>query len=302
MRKLSGFGLFVVLLFTSASFSWAETIQPYMSLGSVEGSVQDAEARVTGALTGAGFEVIGSYSPAMDESLRSIVFTRGDLVGALSRLSPERLLAAALKVGLKKDGEKVKVSMVNPEFLFRAYTQDEFSSAEGALMKVHEDALSALGSEGGFSKPSPFGGGGLERDDLAGYHYMFGMEYFEDMVRLAKGAGSFEELSARVEKNLAEKKGGAELVYSIKPEGRKVAVYGVALTDKEKGEPHFLPVIGTDHAAAMPYEMIVIDDGAFMLHGRYRIAIHWPALTMMTFGKIMSTPGDIADQLKAVAR
>jgi hypothetical protein len=35
-----------------------------------------------------------------------------------------------------------------------------------------------------------------------------------------------------------------------------------------------------------------------MLHGRYRIALSFPDLTMGTFSKIMSTPGDIEDLLK----
>jgi len=37
-----------------------------------------------------------------------------------------------------------------------------------------------------------------------------------------------------------------------------------------------------------------------MLHGRFRIAISFPDLTMGTFSKIMSTPGNIEDLLKQV--
>ena len=38
-----------------------------------------------------------------------------------------------------------------------------------------------------------------------------------------------------------------------------------------------------------------------MLHGKYRIALNWPELTMGTFMKIMSTPGDIEDTLEGLA-
>jgi hypothetical protein len=48
----------------------------------------------------------------------------------------------------------------------------------------------------------------------------------------------------------------------------------------------------------MPYEIIIQGKEATMLHGRYRIALHWPDLTMGTFTKIMSTPGDIKKVMK----
>jgi hypothetical protein len=35
-----------------------------------------------------------------------------------------------------------------------------------------------------------------------------------------------------------------------------------------------------------------------MLHGRFRIALAFPDLTMGTFTKIMSTPGNIQDLLE----
>lgn len=300
MKKQCLTGILGLIFLLSASFAEADTIETYLSLGSLEGSVAQAEEKVKSALEAGGFSVIGTYSPAGDPALHSIVFTRGDLQEALAPLEKTRMLAAALKVGLKEADGKVAVSIVNPEFLFRAYTQKEFSKAEGALMKIHNDVIAALGPDKGFGKPKPFGGGGLKAEKLYKYHYMFGMEYFHDMVSLNRKAKSFDELIGNIEKNLEAKKGGAEKVYTILLPDKKIAVYGVALTDKDQGEPHFLPIIGTDHVAAMPYELIVIDNNAFMLHGRYRIAIHWPALTMLTFGKIMSTPGDIADQMGAL--
>jgi hypothetical protein len=68
--------------------------------------------------------------------------------------------------------------------------------------------------------------------------------------------------------------------------------------NEEEGEKHFLPIIGEDHLAAMPYEIIIQGKEATMLHGRYRIALHWPDLTMGTFTKIMSTPGDVKKVMK----
>ena len=87
-----------------------------------------------------------------------------------------------------------------------------------------------------------------------------------------------------------------KLVY---PE-QKVAVFGVGLMSAEDGEAHFLPKIGEAHVAALPYEIILQGTEATMLHGKYRIALHWPDLTMGTFMKIMSTPKDIENALEAI--
>ena len=75
----------------------------------------------------------------------------------------------------------------------------------------------------------------------------------------------------------------------IEYNSNKVAVFGVALLDKEKGESHL---------AAMPYEIILHNKIAIILHGRYKLALHWPELTMETFMKIMSTPEEIENTLK----
>ena len=90
------------------------------------------------------------------------------------------------------------------------------------------------------------------------------------------------------------------MVYKLVYTSREVAVFGVGLQSKEDGESYFLPKIGEAHAAALPYEIILQGKTATMLHGKYRIALHWPELTMGTFMKIMSTPGDIEDTLEAL--
>ncbi len=289
----------VVLLVSGVCY--AEPIQPYYKLGDLDVTLEDAEKSVVKVLEEAGFETIGAYSPAHKGYLRSIVFTRPDLVGTLGKLTPVRTMVAALKVGLKLESGKVAVTIINPEYLFRAYTQDEFGTAKTGLMKVHNDLLAVFTGKAGFGEAVPFGGGDLDSEDLAGYHYLFGMEYFEDMIQLANTGETFESLTARIEKNLEDGVALTGLVYSIKPEGKKIALYGVAHYDKHDGELEWVPVIGSDHVAALPYELIVIDNQAFMLHGRYRIAIHWPSLTMGSFSKIVSTPRHIEEQLREVA-
>ena len=92
------------------------------------------------------------------------------------------------------------------------------------------------------------------------------------------------------------------LVYSIEIPDKRLKLYGVGLSG-ELGESHFLPIIDMNtpkHTAFLPYEILVIDNEVVMLHGRYRIALSFPDLTMMTFGKIMSTPGDIEDYMQSL--
>ncbi len=80
----------------------------------------------------------------------------------------------------------------------------------------------------------------------------------------------------------------------------KLLSIGIGLYDAEIGEPKFLPIIGEANIAAMPYELILQGNNASMLHGRFRIAMHWPDLTMGTFTKIMKTPGEIEDFMKTL--
>ena len=125
------------------------------------------------------------------------------------------------------------------------------------------------------------------------------MPYFTDPVELAE-FDSFEQGLSKIQNNLEAKKGDTKLVYKLIYQKEKVAVFGVGLQSSDEGESYFLPKIGEAHVAALPYEIILQDKVATMLHGKYRIALHWPELTMGTFMKIMSTPGDIEDALEAV--
>lgn len=125
------------------------------------------------------------------------------------------------------------------------------------------------------------------------------MPYFTNPVELNEYT-SFDEGLKIIEQNLKANKGGTQLVYKLVYPNEKVAVFGVGLLEVEEGEPRFMPIIGEDHLAALPYEMILQGKQLTMLHGKYRIALHWPELTMGTFMKIMSTPGDIKDTLEAL--
>jgi len=287
----------VCILAVTASANAAESLSPYLKVGVSDGAAKDIAQKVKDALKAGNFEVIGEYSPEGKTTMTVIAYTRKDLQDVALKVKDRGFLAAILKVGLKENDGKTTVSMVNPEYLFRAYLMKNYAANQDALKKVADDARAALQAIGG--EFSPFGGT-LSVEELQHYHYMMGMEYFNDPVVLKKFA-SFEEGVQIITKNLSANKGNTVSVYTLVNGESKTAVFGVGLTDPKAGEGFFLPIIGEDHLAALPYEIILSDKVATMLHGRFRIALHWPALTMGTFTKIISTPGEIETTLKGVA-
>ena len=298
MKKIKSFLVLIIAVMLGSNSIAGEEISAYYSVGVIQGTLQEVKAKVKTALLAKQFKPIGAYHPEGKSSLYVIAFTRKDLqLEGLKNIANSGALVNALRVGFVKKSNGFEVSFVNPEYVFRGYFGKTYSSHQSVLQKVSSDfkvAMKTLGTLTAF-------GGSLSVSDLEHYHYMMGMPYFDDPVKL-KEFSSFDEGFATITKNLAAKKGGCVKVYQLSYAKVKVAVFGVGLLDKEKGEAHFMPIIGEDHLSAMPYEIILINNKATMLHGRFRFALYWPTLTMGTFTKIMSTPGDVEDQLKLLTR
>lgn len=294
--KTSYLFLIPIFILFSITSGKAQQISPYIEVGNSQGSLENSEAAVTKALESLGFEILGKYHPENNQTLKVIAFSRKDLQTITLKVEDRGLLAATLKVGLKADGPETVISYLNPEYLFQAYLMDSYDVHQSGLEKISADVKTALSPLG--SKNTGFGGS-MTADELREYHYKMMMPYFTDPVELREFS-SFDDAVKTIEKNLKAKKGNTELVYSLKFYDQKVAVFGIAYLDEEKGEKQFLPIIGENHLAAMPYEIIVQGKTATMLHGRYRLALHWPELSMGTFMKIRSTPGNIKDTFEAL--
>ena len=288
----------LILVLSNSNLVKAQNLAPYIKVGEANENIDKTSTEVKNALQTNGFDIIGEYNVENNKNLKVIVFTRKDLQTTVLKVKDRGALAAALKVGLKSNGSKTTVSYLNPTYLFNAYLGDSYPKYESALQKTAKDVASALSPLGNVNKGF---GGNISAKDLHKYHYKVMMPYFSDPVELEEFS-SFEEGVKTIEKNLAAKKGNTELVYKLKFSSDKIAVYGVALQDSATGEGHFLPIINNSHLAAMPYEIILQDKTATMLHGRYRLALHWPELTMSTFMKIMSTPGEIEDALEGLCK
>ncbi len=284
------------LLFTITGTLFGQELAPYIRVSETRESMDITSGKVVDALKSNGFEVLGTYQPASRGDLEVIAFTRDDLKRTAIKVADRGALGAAMKVGLVKKDGGVTVSYTNPDYLLRAYFMDEYDTHRAVLETFAADLQTALSSVG--NDFSPFGGA-IRAEKLKDYHYKIMMPYFTDPVTLGE-YNSFQEGLKTIEANLRQKKGNTVEVYRIVYPAEQVAVFGVGLRSREDGESYFLPKIGVEHAAALPYEIILQNNTATMLHGKYRIALHWPDLTMGTFMKIMSTPGDIEDTLEGL--
>lgn len=295
MKKLI-FSSLLVLMFSLGSV--AQDIAPYIKIGESSESVQQITEKVKNILESNSFIVLGDYNPSNKSTLKVIAFTRSDLKNTVVKVKDRGALAAVFKVGLEQKNGKVTLSYTNPDYILRAYLGDSYNTYKTTFQKFSSDLKSTFSSLGNDFKPF---GGTVKAENLKKYHYKIMMPYFSDPVEL-NNFTSFEEGLKIISANLNAKKGNTTEVYKLVYANEKVAVFGVGLLDKSEGEGYFLPIIGEAHVAALPYEIILQGNKATMLHGKYRLALHWPDLTMGTFMKIMSTPGDIEDALEALCK
>lgn len=295
MKKII-IGLF--LLFSCSLMTYGQDLAPYIKIGETPESIQKSSERIIDALKQNSFQVLGSYHPANRGSLKVIAFTRNDLKRSVVTVADRGALGAVFKVGLVEKDGKVTISYTNPDYILRAYLRENYKTFRNVYESFAADLKTTFSPIG--SDFTPFGGT-VRADKLKEYHYKIMMPYFTDPITLAE-YDSFDEGINVIEANLKAKKGNTVQVYKLKYPDKEIAVFGIGLRSKEDGESHFLPKIGVEHAAALPYEIILQDNKATMLHGKYRIALHWPDLTMGTFMKIMSTPRDIEDTLEGICK
>lgn len=284
--------LSIVILLSSLTLS-AENIPAYFKSNTQLGSINTASKTVKNNITNAGYKIIGEYNPASNSKQKVIIFTNNSIKKLSLEFSDRGALGSILRIGLSEKNGKTTVSISNPYYVFSAYWGSKANASQKSRMKSESNkAVKILGNS-----VAKFGGE-MSESDLAEYHYKMMMPYFTDPVELEEYS-SFSEGVKKIDTNLKNGKGSTKLVYKLTFPGKNIVVYGVQLKG-EDGEAGFLNKIGSDHIAAMPYEIILQGKEATMLHGKYRLALYWPNLTMSQFMTIMSTPGDIEDALEAV--
>jgi len=281
------------LLLSAASLVQAsEKMMPFVLASTGSGDVAATVSDVKEKLTGAGFEVVGEYTPYDNAT---IVIVTSDALKSAAAKSEFGGYAAGQRISVTKVGDEVQVAYTNPVYMANAYRMKADLKSTAAKLK------GALGSMKQYGPAE-----GMEAEDVREYHYMFGMEYFDDPSVLAEYK-SYEQAVSAVEKALAAKKGGVSKVYRIDVPGKKETVFGVNLTDDCSGDKFvmghidFKPIRSTAH---LPYEMLVSGNKVYALYARFRIAINFPDLKMMganSFFKIMCSPDAIESALAAAA-
>ncbi len=285
----------MVLLMSFGFSSWAqEELSPYLGV-QIPGEINSLSQQMQDQIKTEGFQIIGQYQVAEREDLLVICFTNDDLKKACEDFNDRGALASVLKLALRKVNDSVELSLLHPNYMFYAYFGDDYEIQAPALNQIDLKAKNILSKYG---KAAPFGGS-LAIKDLMKYHYKVMMPYFDDPVELQEYA-NFEEGLKHIQTKITNSESDINLVYEIVDEKRQSAVFGIGLLNTEMGEPSFLPIIGERHIAAMPYEIILQGRNVTMLHGKYRFALYWPELTMGTFMKIMSTPGDVEDAMESI--
>jgi hypothetical protein len=286
----------IIAFFIIANHTTAQNFKPYILAATSDEPLTEISEVVKTNLTESGMDVVGEYSPANDSNRIVLVITSDELRNGVKTIGGLTGFASAMRVGLTVENDIVNISYTNPIYWGNAYYGDNYDQVQSHYISVTEKISSAL-SNIGESLKLPFGSkDGLSEKSLRNYRYMFGMAKFDDVIKLNE-FDSFEDAVSTIDGKLANSE---NFIYSVEYPEQKLKLYGIAIGG-EKGEERFLPIIDIStpkHTAFLPYELLVVDKKVVILHGRYRIALSFPDLTMITFSKIMSTPGDIKEALK----
>jgi len=282
-----------VLLLAVGAASAADEVRhkPFVLASRGPGDDKAVVEEVKGKLAAAGFEVAGAYSPYAGATILAVTSEALKAAAAQHKLGG---YAAAQRVTVTRAGEEVQVAFTNPVYMAHAYR------LEADLAPVAKQLAAALGQVEEYGPPE-----GLTARQLRKYHYMMGMEYFDEPTRVGR-FGSRQGAVKAIEAGLAAGKGGARLVYKIDLPASDETLFGVALSEGCSGDEHIMkeidakPVRSTGH---LPYEILVSGNNAWALYARFRIAINFPDLKMMgahSFMNIRCAPDAIEGALKQV--
>ena len=137
-----------------------------------------------------------------------------------------------------------------------------------------------------------------------------GMQRFDDPYELGSFA-SYEDAVAAVEKGLAIPGDALTQVYRIDIPGKQQTVFGVGMkmTNEDESDidsDYQMSIVdfeGCKKRAYFPYEILVDGNNVEALHMKFRMALHFPNLSMTGkhgFTKLMSAPGETEEVLEAM--
>ncbi len=271
----------------------ASAVSPYFYGDKVTGdNTRAIAASVETKLKNAGFKVIGKYFPQKLPDYGIVIATDEKMLAEVGQVGGHAILGAAIRVGVKADGT---ISYTNPDYWDRAYFRKDFPQAEAAAKGLHEKLVKALGEGAAF-------GGDESGRSLANYRYMVGMERVDSYKNKLAEYGSYAEAVKVVRENLARGVGKTSKIYEVVMPDKKLAVFGVAMSDDVLGDGKWIKKIGMeDSIAGLPYEIFVVNNEVHSLHGRFRIALAFPDVGMGQFMRISALPNEILGTMTGIA-
>ena len=266
MKKIIGL-VYAFMMLVGANSLVADDISAYMTGSHVD--AKSAEAK----LKDAGFEVLANYSPVDEGS--TIVFTNSALKAEASKEG--RAHAAVMRLFI--DDKEKMISFTNPIYFGKAFMQDDYNNDVFSAVKNSINSVFA-----GLTPSKDK----LDADDISGFHFTFGMPYYEDPDEL--GDGSNSELIAKAKGY----ESGKNLVFELKLSDNSTLL-GYELGSETK---KFVKKTGRANAAVLPYCISIEDGKATSLAAKYYLAVSYPQLTMGEFMTIANVPGAIESDLK----
>ena len=272
-----------IFLVTAGAALADDILMPFVLAYTTSDDVATVVPQVKSKLTGAGFEVVGEYSPYDGAD---IIIVTNDALKKHAAESEFGAYGAMVRVSVTRNGDTTEVAYTNPVYMAAAYRM------ASDLSDIRAQVEGALGAEKDYGSEK-----NLTAKDLRNYHYTVMMEYFDDPSELAEYDSQAEAVKA-VEDSLAAGKGATAKVYRIDIPGKD--------EDDCSGDKYIMSRIdkATPRSTAhLPYEIVVSDGTAYALFARFRIAINWPHLPMVasetgaTFMSIMCAPGAIEEAL-----
>jgi len=284
--------LSALFLLSTAAMAEDAILKPFVLASKGEGSLAGITGQVKSALTTAGFAVVGEYMPYPGAD---ILIVTSDELKKNAAASEFGGYGAVQRVSVTAAGKEIQVSYTNPVYMANVYRmKDDLSGVAATLAQ-------ALG------KIEEFGAKGMTARQARKYHYMVGMEYFDEPSLLAE-YGSYEEAVQAVDAKLSSNKNGVSKVYRVDVPGKQESVFGVGMKgggDTKSMDDEFImkeidfrEIKSTAH---LPYEMVVSGNKVYALYARFRIAINFPDLSMMgsnSFMNIMKSPEAIRHALQ----
>ena len=293
---------YIAVAFAALTF-WMQaaaetTFKPFVLASLNDSGLKSQAAATVEALEASGFTIAGSYQP-LDNAI--VIVATSEALLNIAAGSDRGGYAAGQRISVTERDGKTEVAYVNPLYIQHAYR------LEGDMQAVADSLAAALGRRESYGSEK-----GLGAKKLAKYNYMPMMQKFDDPSELGRFA-SFEEAVAAVEKGLAVEGDALTQVYRIDLPGKDQAVIGVGMKatgqneDEDDIDESFqMSVVdfeGPSKIAYFPYEILVNGNEVEALHMRFRMAVHFPDLSMMGdhgFTQLISSPGATEDALESL--